>query len=1080
MLAGLTAIQALIELPTGELCDMPGVSFVISCDEDKLAHALALPDPAAGPASARAYLDRVFQFRVEIAPPPKLDMRAFARERLEEHFGDVLERIEATGAAVDNVLDRLVPVHVGTPRAALSNLNAFLLAWGLAELREREARSERAGGLAKGAVTNHAEALAAICSLKAGFPEFYSDVQEEPRLLHSFGDRFVREVESDRVPGSIRAKLDHYADGHGEPRWPHRQLRQYVASLTGIEWPQTLEPLVRLLQDTTSRTFGDAARPVFEALVSGDLQGLEAALGEDLRTGPLSTKAVALVTSLVEDIQSRETDVRVDNAFAALGGLAHRLPPDRTAGVRARLAERATTSPTLRWRLGLDVLESLIPAGPDSAMARLLEALVSDVLRLDGESGFRTPFDQSPNLEQASDAARRVCEMALARGEQQDLTPGAAARLDEWLLARSVAVEEGVEALPFSDLQAWLSEHGDWLLPRLGLAFTEHATAVCQGQQKLDESALTAQLRAVFEQRDDEGEESRRLVWRQLRDLVESGRPTIRAAAAQLATTLRRPSPETVAEFLIALSRATVAAEAQESEPEVTRAIFTLLRAPAGLSSDAHADLVNLADYWAAAADSSDCIKLLDWLLEAGTPLLAKKCTEWATTPLNEPLHPDVIGWVAPYLDSLLDAAGRARVATEVLQPWLAIATEEDASAASKYRYLLERVPDPILEEAQWAAHLKAAGQGIRRNLANAVFVQNVLPALLGRANRTPIEGLTAILVQCMTSTMQPSSPTAELFWATVADCGWPVDRPTDAALTALVEGATESIPSPAASELASPVIRSFGALLRSRDLSESQQDQLAELVLAVWPTAHSEGLEVLGAVVVQPKPDSLAEALSRVDWTSEESVECSRSLLRVAAQSLDDDRRSDVTVLLRDRAPVPGRTPDAGLSGWLDALDAVGTDLSLHLLDFLAPELDDDGMRRIVAQAVARAESLRTPFFSQLVRALPVEADASWRELLGSRAAITTAAKASGRRPRELAEALVRTLDSHDSEDRKSEICSWVADLTGSGILDEGWVDELDLGDASMHALRDVFPEARRFRTGALRRMASVLKRDS
>ena len=104
MVRGLDAIRNFMELPLQEKLDEKldrpiGVIFVISCDEDRVAEALRAKLSRIGPeeisdtvstkTDARRYLDRLFQFRLEIPPFPKQDMRSFARKKLEEFDGTV-------------------------------------------------------------------------------------------------------------------------------------------------------------------------------------------------------------------------------------------------------------------------------------------------------------------------------------------------------------------------------------------------------------------------------------------------------------------------------------------------------------------------------------------------------------------------------------------------------------------------------------------------------------------------------------------------------------------------------------------------------------------------------------------------------------------------------------------------------------------------------------------------------------------------------------------------------------------------------------------------------------------------------
>jgi hypothetical protein len=167
------------EVPEG-----PGMVFVISCDEERVASALAdrrrqQENPEAPGAifsrdDARRFLDRIFQFRLEIPPLPKRDMRSYAKKRLVENLPDVAENLQERSVDLDVLIDRMMHPGVGSPRDAIHILNAFAHTWWLAQRREREAGTERPGGLQEGAVADHPLTLAALCVLQVDFPDFYA------------------------------------------------------------------------------------------------------------------------------------------------------------------------------------------------------------------------------------------------------------------------------------------------------------------------------------------------------------------------------------------------------------------------------------------------------------------------------------------------------------------------------------------------------------------------------------------------------------------------------------------------------------------------------------------------------------------------------------------------------------------------------------------------------------------------------------------------------------------------------------------------------------------------------------------
>ena len=105
MVLGLDAVRTFMEIPKTRLPGDLGVVFVISCDESKVADALSkgrrqsdLPGTVFTHTDARRYLDRIFQFRLEIPPFPRQDMREYA-----------LKQADKNKLALDNPVEQFVP-----------------------------------------------------------------------------------------------------------------------------------------------------------------------------------------------------------------------------------------------------------------------------------------------------------------------------------------------------------------------------------------------------------------------------------------------------------------------------------------------------------------------------------------------------------------------------------------------------------------------------------------------------------------------------------------------------------------------------------------------------------------------------------------------------------------------------------------------------------------------------------------------------------------------------------------------------------------------------------------------------------
>jgi len=101
MISGLDAIRTFMEIPEEQVPGELGLVFVVSADETRIAYALAsrhmqsdhLPGAIFSHNDARRYLDRIFQFRVEIPQFPKRDMRDYAMQRLRDDAPAVFKEL---------------------------------------------------------------------------------------------------------------------------------------------------------------------------------------------------------------------------------------------------------------------------------------------------------------------------------------------------------------------------------------------------------------------------------------------------------------------------------------------------------------------------------------------------------------------------------------------------------------------------------------------------------------------------------------------------------------------------------------------------------------------------------------------------------------------------------------------------------------------------------------------------------------------------------------------------------------------------------------------------------------------------
>ncbi|MBS9405435.1 hypothetical protein KG088_17650 [Halomonas sp. TRM85114] len=200
MVSGLDGIRSLIEMASHDIPEDIGIVFVISCDEERVADALSkrratsdLPAAVSNIQDARRYLDRIFQFRLEIPPFPKRDIRSFALGLLETEYPDLLADLKEREIDLQELVDRMIHPAVQCPRNAIQIVNLFAQSWWLAVLREHNSvGADKPGGLGEGVVTKNPLTLAIICVIRTDFPDFYPALQKNPRIFDYFIDRYVR------------------------------------------------------------------------------------------------------------------------------------------------------------------------------------------------------------------------------------------------------------------------------------------------------------------------------------------------------------------------------------------------------------------------------------------------------------------------------------------------------------------------------------------------------------------------------------------------------------------------------------------------------------------------------------------------------------------------------------------------------------------------------------------------------------------------------------------------------------------------------------------------------------------------
>ncbi|MBO2921836.1 KAP family P-loop NTPase fold protein [Pseudomonas asiatica] len=551
MVLGLDAVRTFMEIPVNKLPDNLGLVFVISCDEGKVADALSRrrgnpeqPGSVFNPTDARRYLDRIFQFRLEIPPPPRSDMRQFALAKL-KGFPELVKEIAEKGASVEQVVDRMIHVNVTDPRNALQIVNAFTQTWWLARQRERDAvGSERPGGLHEGAVTNYPVALGALSAARVSFPGFYQDLQGDPQLLQRLTNLMLRQAPLKDEPLETLHVLKRYVtqqegEQGGEEKnilvEGQRDLRQFLASLVGIQWPASLQSLLLLSEDFATRQYGPHASRIYGYLVSGDSHGFLEALSPRANE-LLSDQETQLLHGMLSELHRTEDTLKF-NAMRVVADIIDRLPIRTRDLVLGILSNDIVTSSELRALLGVEKIGRITTVSNPADQKQIASVLIDELLTVDRMCSMRLQSGQMPNIHETITMAERAAQIALIVFARHGLSPIAKDKLMEWLSTRTVKTGSGSIALPFARLHAWMEEFETSLLPEIGTAYVNQLTTALHGHENpqddddvidgLDMQKTVSRISAVWDRLTNEGDESREVLWEQITNLTTMGDPLI-------------------------------------------------------------------------------------------------------------------------------------------------------------------------------------------------------------------------------------------------------------------------------------------------------------------------------------------------------------------------------------------------------------------------------------------------------------------------------------------------------------------------------------------------------------------------
>lgn len=1070
-LAGLEAIRTFMELPEERLPEGLGVVFVVSCDEGKIAESLAASHenaPGLGLQSrndARRYLDRVFQYRLEIPPLAKQDMRSYALRRMRAEMPKLTADIEAR-TSMQRLIERLIHVAVTNPRSAIQHVNAFSQAWWVARVREAEGVGHGGTGvLSEGAITEHPLSLAALCALRVSFPDFYSDLEKEPGLLHAYLDVFLRKLPFAELPERTRTRLSAHAVGEDDERRPRdRELRRFIMSLQGLTWPRSLKHFLLLSQDAVSRKFGDRAEPIRDALVSGDHAGILEALGRELDGRELTDEAASLLSGLLEDLHG-DSPERIDNAHAAIAALADRLPGTVARPLIVSILRRFVRSSSFRHRMPLAVLTSLMERVGASERVAVANQLVHSFIEKQPLE-IRLPTGEWPSLDEGRQMVLDACGLIIDTWKRDGLSDRARQIFIGWLGDRTIRLGDEQFGFGYSQLEEWVGQYPEGILTawRGGYCRVVVEAFSAPAHDGLDVSQALPRLKQVLEDLRVAGEESREARWSVLTELVGlREEPFVKLAVSELGQHLSEPPARAFSAFLGALTSRLQKDmdDADEWQLESWEAqAQELLNAIEKRSRDVRGNVVEalakLADTWVGdEVTKLVAIRLATWVLAQKPDVFAPIVKKWVSNVRTE-LPIECVRWLgASY--SQLSKENKTALFAQFQGQLQADQVPEDTAA--RFREVVASIPGSEFSDAPANQIVTYLVKRLPQMISKPPYLAAVFPAVpaVVAHGRNP-DLLDMVIALLNNATSQPQQ--FALIHGGMAQV-WPAEDSGEFTANTVFTQAREFVnPRPQTKEAAT-VFESMKALVDRSGTAPGFQHELAQVAATVY--LHHP--EVAEPVLVDTKYGQLvsSDVARLTQRVSAAESEGAASLGRVWAAQVPGLDAADVgDVMLGILAEAPAASEGSG-DRFLETLFTnIEAERLGEILDgVVSQELSDAQSRRLVHRTVEHARRVGSKTVVAIVGATLAQGenktaidalleDDTRRECSG----VLESQEQRNQLGRKLAISIARA----ESRDVQQRLAGWINELQASAVVREPVVRDA-LSEEELEQLDAQFP---------------------
>lgn len=382
MVNGLNALRVFLELKNSKMV------FVISCNETQVAEAI---NSNLEIKNARRFLDKVFQFKIEIPSIHNQSMNEFAKSCLEQISNiDVLKNdLEKSKLTLDSLIDILIPLEINSPRLTIQILNQFLQYWWLAKRREEQCdkcdkekdysncKSKNNCLLIKNIISGNIGVLAIVSVLKTQFPSFYEDLLKCPELLQFILLQYFKVKGYSIVKSKILENnfskyinVEHiknkdfaYSEEEKEIMYfkeGNESLETYLALIQKIKVPDDLSPYLKFVQGPLERAIGEESIEIYKALITNNQRKFENILGIDIERKNITDKQTRQLQKIKNEIRQKYDEETIKESSYMLLSIIDLFQGESAADLANELSEEFCDTRMIRRVSDSDINKILV------------------------------------------------------------------------------------------------------------------------------------------------------------------------------------------------------------------------------------------------------------------------------------------------------------------------------------------------------------------------------------------------------------------------------------------------------------------------------------------------------------------------------------------------------------------------------------------------------------------------------------------------------------------------------------------------------------------------------------------------